>query len=80
MATDRWSAAEKIRNAEEARDALAAALERAGIRLPSLGVDPYTYASAVPLPLVELGRCSPSVALALAAVIEQGTDRGAARR
>ncbi|MFI1962791.1 hypothetical protein ACH429_01365 [Streptomyces pathocidini] len=62
----------KAREAEEARDALAVALERAGLRLPSLQVDAATYADAVPRPLVDLGRCPPSVALALAAVIEKG--------
>ncbi|MFE3092847.1 hypothetical protein ACFXG1_03390 [Streptomyces sp. NPDC059248] len=65
----------KIRQAEEACDALGEALARAGVRLPSLGVDPCTYAAADPLPLIELGRVAPPVALALAAVVERGAGR-----
>ncbi|MBC9727351.1 hypothetical protein [Streptomyces sp. TRM68367] len=75
MTTERQTRAETIRGAEEVRDALATALERAGLRLPSLRLDPSTYADANPRPLIELGRCSPPLARELAALI----DRGAAR-
>ncbi|AZK94785.1 MULTISPECIES: hypothetical protein [Streptomyces] len=70
----RIAAAEKIRAAEEAFDTLGEALARAGVRLPSLGVDPCAYAATDPIPLVELGRCMPDVALALAAVIDRGVE------
>lgn len=39
---------------EELRSALA----KAGIVLPSLGLDPVSVAREAPCPLVELGRCS----------------------
>ncbi|MEU5161315.1 hypothetical protein AB0G74_17135 [Streptomyces sp. NPDC020875] len=70
-------ATEKIRQAEEACDTLGEALALAGVRLPSLGVDPCTYAEFDPVPLVQLGRVRPDVALALAAVVERGTARAA---
>lgn len=74
--TDRpGTAVEKIRAAENARDALAAALARAGVGLPSLRVDTATYADSVPRPLVDLGRCPPHVAQALAVLIEKGSVR-----
>ncbi|KUO21678.1 hypothetical protein [Streptomyces dysideae] len=83
MTTEHRTAADAIREAEEVRDTLASALERAGLRLPSLRLDPNTYADAKPRPLIELGRCSPPLARELAAVIEKatekGTERGAAR-
>ncbi|GGT30571.1 hypothetical protein [Streptomyces chromofuscus] len=75
MTTEYRAAAETIRDAEEVRDALASALERAGLTLPSLRLDPNTYADADPRPLVELGRCSPSLARQLTAVIEKGIAR-----
>ncbi|KUL51635.1 hypothetical protein ADL22_05975 [Streptomyces sp. NRRL F-4489] len=60
---------EKIAEAEAARDELAAALKRNGIVLPSLSVDPLSYSSEPPRPLIELGRCNPETARRLAAVI-----------
>lgn len=76
MTTDHRTAAEKVEEAEAARDALASALKRAGLQLPSLILEVSTYADADPRPLIDLGRCSPSVARELAAVI----DKGAAAR
>lgn len=43
--------------AEEAVNKLRVALKRSGITLPSLRIDPASYARDVPCPLVELGRC-----------------------
>ncbi|WP_438486622.1 hypothetical protein [Streptomyces sp. S186] len=60
---------EKIADAEAALDVLAAALERCGIVLPSLGLDLVTYCGQSPRPLIELGRCNPQTARRLAAVI-----------
>lgn len=76
----------KIEEVLEARDALAVALSAAGIQLPAMdirtpwpepdsgpgdgdGGRPHRYA------LIHLGVCSAPVALTLAAVIRNGTDR-----
>ncbi|MEU3597379.1 hypothetical protein ABZ714_01385 [Streptomyces sp. NPDC006798] len=72
-------ATETIRQAEEACDALGEALARAGVRLPSLGVDPCAYAAVDPIPLIELGRVRPDVALALAAAVDRGVHQGGGR-
>ncbi|MFE0174130.1 hypothetical protein ACFWZ2_17590 [Streptomyces sp. NPDC059002] len=61
---------ERVRAAEEAVRQLRAGLERAGITLPSLRVDPLTAAGEGALPLVELGRCNLDTAMRLAAVLE----------
>ncbi|MET8113054.1 hypothetical protein ABZT29_11150 [Streptomyces prasinus] len=72
----------KIREALEARDALAAALTRAGVQLPAMDVrtpwadDPR--AGGAPYALVHLGVCSAPVALALADVIAKGAAEGGA--
>ncbi|MHC3450905.1 hypothetical protein [Streptomyces prasinus] len=72
----------KIREALEARDALAAALTRAGVQLPAMDVrtpraDDRT-AGGAPYALVHLGVCSAPVALALADVIAKGAAGGGA--
>ncbi|WP_412793639.1 hypothetical protein [Streptomyces sp. MS06] len=48
---------------------LRAALEKAGITLPSLRLDPLGLAREAPCPLVDLGRCPVDVAARLAAVL-----------
>lgn len=48
---------------------LRAELAKAGIILPSLGLDPVSLARKVPCPLVELGRCTVETARRLAAVL-----------
>ncbi|MFC9232473.1 hypothetical protein ACFTZI_26500 [Streptomyces decoyicus] len=58
MTQERRVAAEKRQEAEAACAELAEALKRAGIVLPSLGVDPVSYGYAQPRPLIELGRCN----------------------
>ncbi|MFK0293139.1 hypothetical protein ACIQU6_22040 [Streptomyces sp. NPDC090442] len=68
---------DKIAEAEAARDALADALARSGIVLPSLSVDPLSYSGQPPRPLIELGRCNPQTARRLADVI--GDRAGGAR-
>lgn len=55
--------------AEEAVKELRAALEKAGITLPTLRIDPASLAREAPCPLVELGRCSVATAQRLAAVL-----------
>ncbi|MFF1913800.1 hypothetical protein ACFVYE_19680 [Streptomyces sp. NPDC058239] len=74
MTTQR-RAVRKIDEAEEARDALGAALRRAGIQLPALDVRPVPRTDASGYSLVTLGECSAPVARALAAVIEKGAAR-----
>ncbi|MFM9366675.1 hypothetical protein [Streptomyces sp. Da 82-17] len=61
-----------VEDAEAARDALAGALAEAGVTLPSLRVDPLSYVSEPPVPLVELGRCNVPAARALAAALRKG--------
>lgn len=64
----------KITEAQEAREALGAALRRAGIQLPAMDVRvPASTSKAYAF--VNLGKCSAPVAHDLAAVIEKGADR-----
>ncbi|MGW0764369.1 hypothetical protein [Streptomyces sp. NPDC002676] len=58
-----------VEEAEETLTELRAALEKAGITLPSLGLDPVSLAREAPCPLVELGRCSVETARRLAAAL-----------
>lgn len=55
--------------AEEVVKELRAALAKAGISLPSLGLDPVSLAREAPCPLVELGRCSVETARLIAAAV-----------
>jgi hypothetical protein len=55
-----------IEEAEEALRELRSALEKAGVVLPSLGLDPVSLVREVPSPLVDLGRCSVQTARRLA--------------
>jgi hypothetical protein len=74
MTTER-RAVKKIREAEEARAALGAALRRAGIQLPAMDVRPLLRSDGAGYALVSLGECSAAVAHDLAAVIEKGAAR-----
>lgn len=56
-------------------DELAVVLKRAGIVLPSLGVDPVWLGHVRPRVLVELGRCNLETAHRLVAVLKRVTDR-----
>lgn len=63
---------EAITASTEAVVDLQEALTAAGVTLPSLGIDLASCTSFVrPRPLVELGRCSPGTAQALAAVLRR---------
>ncbi|WP_369356638.1 hypothetical protein [Streptomyces sp. cg2] len=53
---------------KELREALA----RAGIVLPSLGLDPVSYAHRSMPPLVELGRCNMDTARRLSKALGEG--------
>ncbi|WP_369236963.1 hypothetical protein AB5J56_30130 [Streptomyces sp. R21] len=55
--------------AEEIVKELRAALAKAGIKLPSLRIDPASLAREAPCPRVELGGCSVDVAAKLAAAL-----------
>ncbi|TJZ50078.1 hypothetical protein FCH28_22410 [Streptomyces piniterrae] len=68
---ERRPATGEIREAQEARDELLAALKGVGITLPSLSLDPVSLAGDSPRPLVELGRCAPDVARRLAEVLRE---------
>ncbi|GAB2843337.1 hypothetical protein GCM10027074_07380 [Streptomyces deserti] len=62
-------AAPCVEEAEEAVKELRTELAKAGITLPSLGLDPVSLAREAPCPLIELGRCSVDTARRLAAVL-----------
>ncbi|WP_443075671.1 hypothetical protein [Streptomyces sp. TRM 70351] len=68
----------KIREAHDAREALAAALSRAGIQLPAMAVRtpwPDDRGGRTPYALLHLGVCSAPVALMLADVVRTGVAR-----
>lgn len=70
------TASERLKEAEDVRDELWAALHAAGVTLPSLCVEPAAYADAWPRPLLELGRCNLSTARLLTAALRKiGTAR-----
>ncbi|WP_225836916.1 hypothetical protein [Streptomyces sp. NK08204] len=58
-----------VEEAEETLRELRSVLERAGIVLPSLGLDPVSLAREAPCPLVELGRCSVETARRLTSAL-----------
>ncbi|MFB0617355.1 hypothetical protein [Streptomyces sp. AGS-58] len=58
-----------LEEAEETLRELRVALEKAGVVLPSLGLDPVSLAREAPSPLVELGRCSVETARSLTAAL-----------
>ncbi|MEV0223728.1 hypothetical protein [Streptomyces sp. NPDC050704] len=63
------SSSERVRSTEEVVACLRAALDGAGLVLPSLGVDPVTAATGEPFALVALGRCNVRTAARLAAIL-----------
>jgi hypothetical protein len=72
MARERPAAAETLRQADTVRAELNAALADAGVPLPSLRVDPLSWAEEEPRPLIELGRCNLATARALTAALRAG--------
>nr|WP_078916679.1 hypothetical protein [Streptomyces viridochromogenes] len=58
-----------VEEAEEAVKELRAVLQKAGITLPTLRIEPASLAREAPCPLVELGRCSVETAQRLAAAL-----------
>lgn len=68
--SDRQTVNETISEAQQVQDELSAALERAGIVLPSLGVDPVWLSRRPPRVLIELGRCNLETARKLVAALK----------
>ncbi|MFG2284598.1 hypothetical protein ACGFOU_00720 [Streptomyces sp. NPDC048595] len=68
----RGAAAERVMDAELAREELRAALKGAGITLPSLSLDGVSLAGDSPRPLVSLGRCTPELARRIADALRKG--------
>ncbi|MEU0135152.1 hypothetical protein ABZ172_14175 [Streptomyces sp. NPDC006296] len=66
----RQEAAGRVRAAEDAVARLRAGLAGVGVKLPSLRIDPLSFAGSRPVPLVDLGRCSVETALRLSAELE----------
>ena len=66
-------AAAALRDADEARRDLRAALEEKGLTLPGLSVDEASSAGLAPRPLVELGRVNVATARKLVAVLRAST-------
>jgi hypothetical protein len=65
-----------IQAAEETIRTLREALASAGLRLPSVTLDPASCARDVPAPLIDLGRCDVDTARRLAeAVATSARDR-----
>ncbi|MFI1936361.1 hypothetical protein ACH44C_04045 [Streptomyces purpureus] len=58
-----------VADAREAVAELRSALRKAGVTLPSLGLDPVSCAYETPRPLVELGRCTVETARRLTAAL-----------
>ncbi|MFF9782178.1 hypothetical protein [Streptomyces nigrescens] len=68
---ERTPAAGRIREAEQARDELRAALKGVDITLPSLALDGVSLVGDFPRPLVDLGRCTPELARRLAEAVRK---------
>ncbi|MER6130567.1 hypothetical protein [Streptomyces sp. NPDC001815] len=71
MSVVEMTSGERVRSTEDAVRCLRAALARAGVVLPSLGVDPVTAATGEPFALVELGRCNVRTAERLAIALRE---------
>ncbi|MFB7515157.1 hypothetical protein [Streptomyces sp. NPDC056144] len=63
-----------LEDAQAAVTELREALARAGITLPSLGLDVVTLAADPPRPLVELGCCTAETARLIAAALPAGEE------
>lgn len=73
----RDAAAGRVREAEELVARLRGGFAGVGIVLPSLRIDPLSYAGDGPVALVDLGRCNLDTALRLSQVLEgQGAGHG----
>ncbi|WP_405743013.1 hypothetical protein OG422_13715 [Streptomyces sp. NBC_01525] len=75
MTTSGERTVKKVKEVEEARRQLGAALQQAGVQLPVMDVRPVFRADGAGYALVSLGECAAPVALELAAVIRKGAAR-----
>lgn len=64
------AAAGRVREAEELVARLRGGFAGVGVVLPSLRIDPLSFAGEEPVALVDLGRCNLATALRLAQVLE----------
>ncbi|MEU1350495.1 hypothetical protein ABZ438_32655 [Streptomyces sp. NPDC005786] len=71
----RKAAAGRVREAEELVARLRGGFAGVGVVLPSLRIDPVSFAGDEPVALVDLGRCNLDTALRLTQVLE-GTRIG----
>ncbi|MFJ2741797.1 hypothetical protein ACIO3O_19285 [Streptomyces sp. NPDC087440] len=67
---------ECLAEAEEVVKKLRAALDRAGLALPSMCLEPTSYVRAQGCPVVELGRCNITTASRLAAALTAAERAG----
>ena len=63
---------EVLGEAEQVCAHLSAALQRAGVHLPSVRTDLLAYAERNPRPLIDLGRCNVATAHRLIAALTHG--------
>jgi hypothetical protein len=73
--TRQQAATTAMKDADAVYQDLQAALKTAGITLPSLGVDPVSFADRTPRPLIELGRCNVETARKLTVALAGGRTR-----
>ena len=73
--TEKQAGSGKLKEAQEAHEALAAALSRAGIQLPAMDVGAPVGTGEAAYALVDLGACAAPVAQRLASVIAKGAGR-----
>ncbi len=74
-----WQAKPSMKALVDADDTvreLRTVLAQVGVKLPSLCLDPVMMAREEPIPLVELGRCTPDVARHLIAALQRGQNAG----
>jgi hypothetical protein len=75
MTTEKQAGSRKLKEAQEAHEALAEALTLAGIQLPAMDVGVPIGAGEAAYALVSLGECAAPVARQLASVIAKGAGR-----
>lgn len=68
--TERREAAGRVREAEELVARLRGGFAGVGVVLPSLRIDPVSFAGDEPVALLDLGRCNLDTALRLSQVLE----------
>ncbi|MEE4493867.1 hypothetical protein [Streptomyces sp. BE230] len=72
----RKAAAGRVREAEELVARLRGGFAGVGVVLPSLRIDPVSFAGDEPVALLDLGRCNLDTALRLSQVLEGKAAQG----